>query len=298
MDASAADSTTVAPIDARAPTDAADAGHDAGSLCSPKDPFGNFTPIPGLMHLNASAAPRLTRDELTIFFHANPTMGDIDIFQSTRTSPTAPWTMPAPVTSVNLTTATEGFPSPTPDGLTLFFEDDRNALGQGAWVATRDAATDSFTVIQSPLAQTAGTNEGQPFYDPVQQRVYFVSNSASRSGAVGKYDVIQGDYEGGVLTNVKSTPGINSTADDGTPVLTADALAIYFGSTRGGTGHVWVATRSTVTDGFGDPVIATDFDGLLAPGWFSADGCRVYGWQKIDGGSDTQLMIGTRPPPQ
>lgn len=58
---------------------------------------------------------------------------------------------------------------------------------------------------------------------------------------------------GGTFGNVKAMTALNSGVDEAAPTLTADELTIYF--SRNGTSHrvLYVATRATRTDFFGEP---------------------------------------------
>jgi WD40-like Beta Propeller Repeat len=51
-----------------------------------------------------------------------------------------------------------------------------------------------------------------------------------------------------------SSPNLNTAAVDGCASLSPDGLAIYFLSFRGGNADIYVAKRSSTTDGYGDPV--------------------------------------------
>jgi hypothetical protein len=53
---------------------------------------------------------------------------------------------------------------------------------------------------------------------------------------------------------------VNSTSYDRDPFLTADERTLYLSSTRGSYGDVWVAKRNTITDPFGTPTKASEFN--------------------------------------
>ena len=68
-------------------------------------------------------------------------------------------------------------------------------------------------------------------------------------------EVAKADFTFGTPTNLGST--VNSPTLDGAPSVTADGLSLFFNSQRsGGYGHydVWVSTRQTTGDPWGEPV--------------------------------------------
>lgn len=62
------------------------------------------------------------------------------------------------------------------------------------------------------------------------------------------------------------------------PTLTADGLELFFTSTRGGDSDVWVATRATVDDDFGEavPVDAANTGAVESSPAISLDGLTLY----------------------
>jgi hypothetical protein len=114
--------------------------------------------------------------------------------------------------------------------------------------------------------------------------------------------VAQADYLFGEPVNLG--PNVNRMAHDGTPVMSADGLALYFDSNRGGGEgdfDVWVSTRATVEDDWGTPrnlrgpVNTPSWDGVpsIAP-----DGCSLYISSSRFGGSGGQdIWVSTRATP-
>jgi hypothetical protein len=61
-------------------------------------------------------------------------------------------------------------------------------------------------------------------------------------------------------------------------VISDDGLALYFGA-RGredADTHVYMATRPDTSSPFGTPVRVVPWPGYSAPGWITADECRLY----------------------
>jgi hypothetical protein len=87
------------------------------------------------------------------------------------------------------------------------------------------------------------------------------------------------------------------------PVLSRDGLTLYFSSPRmsGGQGkaNIWVAVRSTISDGFGTPVPVSELNETASnvfnqPSWISVDGCRVYLSQTVIG-VGSRVFVAVRP---
>ena len=49
-------------------------------------------------------------------------------------------------------------------------------------------------------------------------------------------------------------PTVNSSSGEGAPSISADGLELYFGSLRGGGADIWVTTRESIDDDWGEPV--------------------------------------------
>ena len=112
--------------------------------------------------------------------------------------------------------------------------------------------------------------------------LYFGSD---RPGGYGKYDLwvatrpTTGDDWG---TPVNLGPTVNDSADDGCPSISADGLELYFASYRSsgfGNGDIWVTTRASVSDPWGEPVnLGQNINGshFDATPSLSADGLSLF----------------------
>jgi len=86
---------------------------------------------------------------------------------------------------------------------------------------------------------------------------------------------------------------INTEAGDGCPVFTADGLSMFIESDRGGAWDVWVATRETLDDPWGEPLSLNTEDGF-APN-ISPDGLSLYYTSPKSGGlGQADLYVTTR----
>lgn len=279
--------------DASTPDTLLDGGATDAGACRAELPYAPPVPLYAEESVlpRLPTAPRLTRDELTLYFHAYPPEGgaQLDVYTATRASRLDPWPRPTPVAGVS-TPTTESFPSVDEHGDLMVFESGRSGV-EAVWLATRGDNAAPFLVEGAPLATTTGHNEGQPYFEPLTKSVYFISDAR---GSKGAYDIFAGTLVGGLLANVSPVSGVNSTATEGMPTLTQDALQLYFVSDRADAGsHVYVSARAGLDAGFDSAALASDVDGRLYPSWFSPDGCRVYGYRASEGG--LELVMATRP---
>jgi len=153
----------------------------------------------------------------------------------------------------------DGSPSLSADGLELFFDSTRPG-GSGnfdLWVAMRATTDDNWgppanlgSAINSP------TFDGQPKISSNGLSLFFAS---VRPGGQGGYDIWltrRATKEDTWAEPVNLSPIVNSTNDDWSPSITADGLSLFFCSVRsGGLGRwdVWVTTRESITDPWGQP---------------------------------------------
>ncbi len=63
---------------------------------------------------------------------------------------------------------------------------------------------------------------------------------------------VNADFIFGTPTNLG--PTINSSSGEGAPSISADGLSLYFTSLRGGWADLWVTTRESIDDDWGEPV--------------------------------------------
>lgn len=121
-------------------------------------------------------APRLTGDELTIFFNAYEVpggQGGYDIWMATRPDRNSPFEQVRNLQEIN-TASIEGNPSISPDGLTLLFQSNRNGPSQ-LFQATRESLTESFGNIEHLAAfDMPGWHSGGPCLSSDGSALYFV----------------------------------------------------------------------------------------------------------------------------
>jgi hypothetical protein len=287
-----ADAGTDGTDDATDATDASDGGADAG-LCAWYTPFGTVTALEDLNSWDDEGTPRLTPDELTIYFDrsvaAESTL-ERDVFVAQRTAKSAPFDAPRLVYELRLPGVETAQSTLSPDQLNVIFS--RRSVGVFAdlFFAHRSAADASFDAPH-PLAWA---NTDQANYDPYithdGTELYFASNRVGQ-GASDIYvaPAIFAETSSAVPVLVAE---LASEYFANAPVLSADGLTIYFWSSRPSGSGIWVAHRASRGAAFGAPGFFGVNDGR--PGWVSVDGCRLYFMRQ--GTRKSDLFVAERTP--
>jgi len=143
------------------------------------DPWPQGTSI---IELNEFArynqTPKLTEDELTIFFGSYGPggvvggSGSLDIWMATRPERNLPFSDIKNLEEIN-TEWSEISPSPTPDGLELYFTSNRNGAFQ-IFKASRESATDPFSNVEHlSFLDIPGGHSAHPFLSSDGTAIYF-----------------------------------------------------------------------------------------------------------------------------
>ena len=251
-----------------------------GPRCSATAAFGRPTALTALNTPNSDEKTTLSADELTLYFSRDDGNGNYDIYQATRASKTAAFGAATPVPGVNTTAAQEREPRVTADGLTLYATTRAIPVATSKFrvtFATRASTDAAFGPLQNVPVVNGTANDSDPFITADGRVLYFSSDRG------GNYALYRSVKTGGVFSAPELVMGTNldSTSDDGTPVLTEDELTLYLASARvGGKGMVDIfqATRASAQDPFGQPVAVTELNSSDPdiPSWLSADGCELY----------------------
>jgi len=280
--------------DAAADADAGAADADDGG-CNPDAPFGAPVVIAGLANPTYDERyPRLSPDELTIYFAFGPPAGPFVLFTASRSSIGAAFGTPAPIAGLTGGSGSDNNITVSPNGLVALMSSTRtqtsvNPNVSQIWSTSRNAPDASFA---APVWSntTFGTQNGD--FDP-----YFVGSSGlfyyAHLPMNGSIDLSYAVFSGGNYTGATgpSIANLNSTAEDRSPTLTPDELTIYFSSSRGGTGHVWMSNRPSNAVQFQAPWMVSELSSLgnPRPGWISANNCRLYLTINVSGNDDIYL---------
>lgn len=239
--------------------------------------------------------PSISADGLSLYFNSilPGGYGSFDIWMTTRATTADEWGEPVNLGPTVNSGHRDQTPCISPDGLSLYFNSGRpggygGTLWGDIWVTERAATSDPWgtPVNLGPIVNSPGHAYG-PSISADGLSLYFGSD---RPGGLGGDDLfvstrITIDDSWREPVNLGQT--VNSSVNEGTPSISADGLALFssgyaFGPYRsGGSGNadLWVTTRATVSDAWGDPVnlgrtINTTYHDFF-PG-ISADGSTLF----------------------
>lgn len=273
----------------RAPGDraAGDRGAaDRGRTCSWTGSFTFSAPVP-LTLLNSSvedANPFVTPDGLTLFLESKRAggPGKEDIWVSTRPSATAAWAAPTLLPGLN-TSGSESAYSQTADGLTAFLSTswEGGAGGWDIWMLTRSSPAAAFD--RAAAIPVSGVNDGQLQWDPMPSADglhLFLATQSFPSGPGGAELVFATRASAGAPFGTAAlVAGVNSSASEANPTLTADLRVLLFASNRpGGSGgyDLWYAVSENGAFSAPRPVPALNSASNDLEPFVTADGCEVY----------------------
>jgi Tol biopolymer transport system component len=290
-------------VDSGAATDAKsfDAANDTAAdarvaSCDPSKPFG--TPV-RVVDFDAKAmrsTPRLSADELTIYFTSNGADAGADLSMAVRSSTSSPFG--GETVLAQSTPSNDNDPMASADQRSLWFHSRRNGTAD-IFEATRAGASGPFGVAATiPGVDQPTTNENHAYFRSAGSELWFISD---RPGGAGGFDIYVAKRSGTAFGSPARVAELSSAADDWQPQPSEDGLTVLFASARdGGAGKMdlWIAHRSSVTVPFGTPSALTELNSpsVDQAGWLSADGCRIW----FSSGRDTsdaqqQIFFAKRP---
>lgn len=220
------------------------------------------------------ATPRLSHDELTIYFTTHDASGKARLARSVRTSLAAPFSAPI-VLDAQSSSAKDNDPSISADGASLWFSSEREGGSDKLFMAPLLAGTTTFgapTLV--PLAVTSADDQ-HPYFRVAGGELWF---SSTRDG---QWDIYVATKRGAGFDAPRRVDELHSSAATRQPMVTEDGLTILFSSERtGGAGKrdLWMAHRATVASPFGSAEVLSTVSSAADEfaGWISNDGCRVY----------------------
>ena len=176
------------------------------------------------------------------------------------------------------------------DGLEVIFESQRpgGSGGSDLWVARRKGTEDKWgpAVNLGPVVNSSGNDWG-PSISADGLELYF--HSRREGGLVGSnpypYDIWmtrRPARDGEWREPVNLGPPVNTPDADAFPCISADGLSLYFISDRPGSlgeNDIWVSTRATKDDNWGEPVnlgpVVNSTRDEIGPA-ISADGLTLF----------------------
>ncbi|HMA96284.1 MAG TPA: hypothetical protein VKP30_26535 [Polyangiaceae bacterium] len=225
---------------------------NGGAPCSP-GAFGPPEPITGLLPEGFSySSPSLSADGLSLYFSAaKPGEGEEDIYVATRSSRTNGFYPATALTEIN-STAADGTPSISSDGMTLFFSSTRpgSSGGRDLYSARRANKNGLFGDVRPVTVLNSTADDTFPSITADGLTLVF---SSTRSGVTDLFIAQRQDVAGKFAAPV-ALDRVNTTDyREERATLSRDELTIYFVSDRSnglGDRDIWYATRSSVESAF------------------------------------------------
>jgi Tol biopolymer transport system component len=141
--------------------------------------FGDTTLVTELSSSADDTFPLVRKDGLAMFLASNRpgTLGGFDLWSSTRSSTTAPWSAPVNMGPVVNGTANEQRPTISSDGATIIFMSDRSGGFGGV-----DLYSTTLSATRAPAPPNTGTGRAQ---DEVRSQGAFLAISLAGAAAAG-----------------------------------------------------------------------------------------------------------------
>jgi hypothetical protein len=203
-------------------------------------PTAPFDPPQSIAELNTPAFDSdatVTGDELELFFQSNRDAGNTCIWTTTRPDPAATWG--APIEQPALCPTDAGGPFVTADGLTLYYNQIHDTVGEGTLMVSQRASRAEVFPAGTTIAELAGgANKGYAALSGDGLTIYYESEidgtlhiwQASRpalDAAFGAPELVPG-------------PGDEDSEDVS---IMADGSQLFFASNRDGNIDLYVADR-------------------------------------------------------
>lgn len=254
--------------------------------------------------VNASAndfCPRVSTDGLSLFFPSVRAggVGGLDIWVTTRATKDDPWGAPVNLGATVNSSSDDYSLSISADGLALYFVSKRpgGSGGYDAWVTTRVTKNDPWA---APVNLGPTVNSSSDDYSlnisTDGLTLHFTSNRGGGSGGHGVYVTTRQTTSDLWGVPVNLGPTVNGSSNEYTLGVSADGLALYVVSDRGGGSgslDIWVTRRTTANDDWGalvnlgPKVNSSAVDGFPGP---SADGLMLYFSSNRPGGSEASIF--------
>ena len=227
--------------------------------------------------------PSISADGLSLYFSSNRIggSGGWDIWMINRETTNTDWSTPINLGATVNTSADEGRPSISADGLSLYYEANRpgGSGGWDIWVTTRATTEHDWgtPVNLGPIINSSTVDSG-PSISADGLLLFFES---ARPGFglgdiwVARRATVADPWEQPV--NLGSP--VNTSDFDVQPSISADGMTLFFTSNRSGYLDLWVTTRAAISDPWAPPINLGSIVNSSADDVFpciSADGKTLY----------------------
>jgi len=206
-------------------------------------------------------------DDLELYFASDRPggFGDFDLWVSTRKSINDPWGPPVNLGAALNSQSVEGYPSLSSDGLTLYFSDayfgptrPGGLGGADIWMTTRASHSALWaTPVNVKVPINSSSNELGPTISGDNLILIFGSNRAGGSGGYDLWMSTRASVQEPWGPPVNLGASVNSSTNDMECGLSADGLALFFCSNRGGgvgSYDLWMTTRKSRGNPWGQAV--------------------------------------------
>jgi len=222
---------------------------------------GNWSSPVNVTELNTSSDDfmgSVSHNGLTLYLHSNRSggAGGTDIWKSTRSEINATWETPVIVSELS-TTAWDGDPFLSDDGLTLWFASDRSG-GYGyhdIWVSTRTILTANWGTPSHVPSVNCSYNDDRPSVSPDGLTIWFASDKFPDTGGGWDVWVATRPDKSSSWEGRTSVSEIKVSREEYAPWVSPDQLTMYYSSDReGGLGayDVWKVTRQDKSSQWGN----------------------------------------------
>jgi streptogramin lyase len=220
---------------------------------SPQSPFATPQQLGGVNTAGTELWPRLTHDELTLFYAQYVGSGGGDLFMTTRSSVAAAFGPGVALAQVNRPDSDEGDPFLWRDGEALYFVSSRpgTAGPYDIYVSMR-RADGSYDTPQAVSEVNSTGWESNPVLTPDGLRIYWSSDRTDGGGTSRDIWTATRASTSDPFGNLARVPELNSDYAESPNWISPDGCKIYFMSTRpGGPGgqDIWEATRPPIMTG-------------------------------------------------
>jgi hypothetical protein len=242
----------------------------------PCDPSAEFTIIEPVAELNGATddeGARLTPDELVMYMSRRAGQGQpFQIYTAKRGSRDAEFGVAMPI----LLLANASGAMIAPDQTALYYSSDRGGADGYAHLYMARPPFSAATSIALNEVNSTASDDYAPYISADDTELYFVSDRPVEADD----NIYVAPRIDGRFMQPSTVAAVNSGAAERSPVLSADGLRLYFGSSRAKPNDfdIYVARRSERHGTFQEPSPVQELNttSLELPDWISPDDCTLY----------------------